>query len=27
MKLQATTVISHRADSFGDAGDVLDDVL
>ena len=27
MKLQATIVISYRADSFGDAGGVLDDVL
>jgi len=27
MKLQATIVISYRADSFGDAGDALDDVL
>jgi hypothetical protein len=27
MKLQATVVISYRADSFGDAGDALDDVL
>ena len=27
MKLQATIVISFRADSFGDAGDALDDVL
>jgi hypothetical protein len=27
MKLQATIVISYRADSLGDAGDVLDDVL
>ena len=27
MKLQATIVISYRADSLGDAGDVLDEVL
>ena len=27
MKLQATIVLSYRADSFGDAGDALDDVL
>jgi hypothetical protein len=27
MKLQATIVISYRADSFGDAGGALDDVL
>lgn len=27
MKLQATIVISYRADSLGDAGDALDDVL
>jgi hypothetical protein len=27
MKLQATIVISYRADSLRDAGDVLDDVL
>jgi hypothetical protein len=27
MKLQATVVISYRADSFSDAGDALDDVL
>jgi hypothetical protein len=27
MKLHATIVISYRADSFGDAGDALDDVL
>jgi hypothetical protein len=27
MKLQATIVVSYRADSFGDAGDALDDVL
>jgi hypothetical protein len=27
MKLQATIVISYRADSFGDAGDALDDML
>jgi hypothetical protein len=27
MKLQATIVISYRADSFADAGDALDDVL
>jgi hypothetical protein len=27
MKLQATVVISYRADSFGDAGAALDDVL
>ena len=27
MKLQATIVISYRADSLGDAGNVLDDVL
>jgi hypothetical protein len=27
MKLQATIVISYRADSFGDAGNALDDVL
>jgi hypothetical protein len=27
MKLQATIVISSRADSFGDAGGALDDVL
>ena len=27
MKLQATIVISYRADSFGDAGGTLDDVL
>jgi hypothetical protein len=27
MKLQATIVISYRADSFSDAGGVLDDVL
>jgi hypothetical protein len=27
MKLQATIVISYRADSFGDAGSALDDVL
>jgi hypothetical protein len=27
MKLQATIVISYRADSFGDAGHALDDVL
>jgi hypothetical protein len=27
MKLQATIVISYRADSFGDAGCALDDVL
>jgi hypothetical protein len=27
MKLEATIVISYRADSFGDAGDALDDVL
>ena len=27
MKLQATIVISHRADSLGEAGDKLDDVL
>jgi hypothetical protein len=27
MKLQATIVISYRADSFGGAGDALDDVL
>jgi hypothetical protein len=27
MKLQATIVISYRADFFGDAGSVLDDVL
>jgi hypothetical protein len=27
MKLQATIVISYRADSFRDAGDALDDVL
>jgi hypothetical protein len=27
MKLQATIVISYRADSFGDAGDALDDLL
>jgi hypothetical protein len=27
MKLEATIVISYRADSFGDAGNALDDVL
>jgi hypothetical protein len=27
MKLQATIVISYRADSFSDAGNVLDEVL
>ena len=27
MKLQATIVISYRADSFGDAGGALDEVL
>jgi hypothetical protein len=27
MKLHATIVISYRADSFGDAGAALDDVL
>jgi hypothetical protein len=27
MKVEATIVISYRADSFGDAGDALDDVL
>jgi hypothetical protein len=27
MKVQATIVISYRADSFGDAGNALDDVL
>jgi hypothetical protein len=27
MKLEATIVISDRADSFADAGDALDDVL
>jgi hypothetical protein len=27
MKVQATIVISYRADSFGDAGDALDDLL
>jgi hypothetical protein len=27
VKLQVTIVISYRADSFGDAGDALDDVL
>lgn len=27
MKLQATIVISYRADSFADAGDALDDIL
>jgi hypothetical protein len=27
MKLQATIVISYRADSFGDAGGALDDML
>jgi hypothetical protein len=27
MKLQATIVISYRADSFSDAGDALDDLL
>jgi hypothetical protein len=27
MKLQATIVISYRADSFSDAGGALDDVL
>jgi hypothetical protein len=27
MKVQATIVISYRADSFGDAGGALDDVL
>jgi hypothetical protein len=27
MKLQATIVMSYRADSFGDAGGALDDVL
>lgn len=27
MKLQATIVISYRADSFGDAGSALDDLL
>jgi hypothetical protein len=27
MKIQATIVISYRADSFGDAGGALDDVL
>jgi hypothetical protein len=27
MKLQATVVISYRADSLGDAGAALDDVL
>jgi hypothetical protein len=27
MKLQATVVISYRADSLADAGDTLDDVL
>jgi hypothetical protein len=27
MKLQTTIVISYRADSFGDAGCTLDDVL
>jgi hypothetical protein len=27
MKLQAKIVISYRADSFGDAGGALDDVL
>jgi hypothetical protein len=27
MKLQATIVISYRADCFGDTGGVLDDVL
>jgi hypothetical protein len=27
MKLQATIVISYRADSFADAGGALDDVL
>ena len=27
MKLQATIVISYRADSLGDAGEVLDDLL
>jgi hypothetical protein len=27
MKLEATIVISYRADSLGDAGDVVDDVL
>jgi hypothetical protein len=27
MKLQATIAISYRADSFGDAGAALDDVL
>jgi hypothetical protein len=27
MKLQATIVVSYRADSLADAGDTLDDVL
>ena len=27
MKVQATIAIAYRADSFGDAGDALDDVL
>jgi hypothetical protein len=27
MKLLATIVLSYRADTFGDAGDALDDVL
>jgi hypothetical protein len=27
MKIQATIVVSYRADSFGDAGGALDDVL
>jgi hypothetical protein len=27
MKLQATIVVSYRADSFGEAGAALDDVL
>jgi hypothetical protein len=27
MKVQATIVISYRADGFGDAGSALDDVL
>jgi hypothetical protein len=27
MKLQATIVISYRADSFGEAGGALDDLL
>jgi hypothetical protein len=27
MKLQATVIISYRADSFSDAGEALDDML